>query len=553
MPAPSLPPNLVLRGSPASSPRGRSVAAARTLRPGSTIAIFDDGPAVVAIPDTPHLGETCSYCLRVAAADPADVHLRACTGCRTSSYCSRACQKADWRLVHGRGECAAFQEVRRSGDSAAAITRVLPTPVRALLQVMLRPEALAGLADVEGHVERVRTADPDTWAGLELQARAALHYAGREMSTQSVAEAVEILCKLQVNSFNLLDVDVGQSGNYINPALAMVNHSCVPNAFVQFIGRKATLHAFREIKEGEEIEISYIECTLHRSQRQQALKSRYYFDCVCPRCKDDLDIYQVCQKYPHPELNSFSLVPDFGRLQHPPIKESLNSNKLLQRRVEEIYPVCSGSLQGLSLVEKSKQLGQRWKMCAPLRKAELYAIEPLHQVFVEAGVYFSEQNNFAYGLAISCFIALNSDPYRGPMPFDGQRVKGMLMIAKLLTHTASAASTVPSGSGVALATRISRALSKMDQVTMCQIALTMVIRYSPEAHSKEWQVYIQARDLLNELEGLPGRERENTMVYAISRNPNSPDEKPFFETVVLDPIRTLAQFALEVMDTEFGS
>lgn len=44
---------------------------------------------------------------------------------------------------------------------------------------------------------------------------------------------------------------------FISPALAMVNHSCTPNAFVQFIGRKAVLRAYQAIKEGDEVEISY--------------------------------------------------------------------------------------------------------------------------------------------------------------------------------------------------------------------------------------------------------------------------------------------------------
>ena len=61
-----------------------------------------------------------------------------------------------------------------------------------------------------------------------------------------------------MNSFSRLDEDVGQTGLYMNPALAMVNHSCTPNGFVQFIGRKAMLHAYQEIEKDEEIEISYI-------------------------------------------------------------------------------------------------------------------------------------------------------------------------------------------------------------------------------------------------------------------------------------------------------
>jgi len=61
-----------------------------------------------------------------------------------------------------------------------------------------------------------------------------------------------------VNSFNRLDEDVDQTGLFLNPALAMVNHSCIPNAFVQLVGRQAVLHAYQEIKKGEEIQISYI-------------------------------------------------------------------------------------------------------------------------------------------------------------------------------------------------------------------------------------------------------------------------------------------------------
>jgi SET and MYND domain-containing protein len=52
----------------------------------------------------------------------------------------------------------------------------------------------------------------------------------------------------------------------LDAGLAMANHSCLPNAYVCFSGRKAILRAEREIKEGEEIEISYTgEC--YRSYR----------------------------------------------------------------------------------------------------------------------------------------------------------------------------------------------------------------------------------------------------------------------------------------------
>lgn len=53
-------------------------------------------------------------------------------------------------------------------------------------------------------------------------------------------------------------MDTGQAGIFLHPKLAMVNHSCVPNAAVSFSGRKAFLRAELPLKEGDEVTISYI-------------------------------------------------------------------------------------------------------------------------------------------------------------------------------------------------------------------------------------------------------------------------------------------------------
>lgn len=123
----------------------------------------------------------------------------------------------------------------------------------------------------------------------------------------------------------------------------------------------------------------------------------------------------------------------------------------------------------------------------------------------------------------------------------------MLMVAKLLANTASAPPSASSGDAEPLSARISQALSKMDQATMCQTILAMVVHYCPAAHSKEWQIYRQAKDLLNDLESLPGRETENALVNAFARNPTGSEETRFFTTAVLEPIQTLAAFCEEIV------
>ncbi|KAI3323581.1 SET domain-containing protein [Xylariaceae sp. AK1471] len=552
---PTLPEGLILKGT--TTPRGRSVIASRTFQPGDTIATFSS-PSI-AIPDSPHLATTCSGCLLPASdhGHPSTTSsriVRACTGCRTVAYCSPACQRLDWTTGGHKAECKVFQRVRAEGHD------FLPTPVRALVQVLLRAEMSAAMPEMQGHVDEFRQESGKLWADMELQAVAALHYLGREANARSLAQAIDVLCKLQVNSFNRLDEDVGQTGLYMNPALAMVNHSCIPNAFVQFVGRQALLHAYQEINKGEEIQISYIDCNIHLSHRQEALKTRYHFTCHCPRCKDDMDVYQVCRGYPHLNLNNLSLAPSLQEPQGTHSPGPLNGNESLSTTVEEIYPWCSASLLDLNERDKEKQLRQRWTACQPLRKCDAHAIEPLPRVFAEASMYFGEQGNFAYSLSISSFLAIDVDPYKAAAPFAPQRVKGMWMIAKLLANTAPAATLPPSGTKTltsaktkTLQGKILHALSKMDQATMCQVLLELIAYYAPAAHSKEWSVFHEAKDLLSDLEALEGRETEDALVRAFLRNPNGAEERRFFKQAVLDPLRELSAFCLEIMDSEFGS
>ncbi|KAI8948948.1 SET domain-containing protein [Xylaria longipes] len=552
---PILPEGLILQGA-STALRSRSVAAARAFQPGEVIATF--GSPNIAIPDSPHLSTTCSGCLLPSApgsdapstSQPARV-VRACTGCRTVAYCSPVCQRLDWTTGGHKAECKVFKRVRTEGHD------FLPTPVRALVQVLLRPEMSAAVRELEGHVDKFRRDSGRLWADMELQAMAALHYLGRETNAKSLAEAIEILCKSQVNSFNRLDEDVEETGLFMHPALAMINHSCAPNAFVQFVGRKAVLHAYQEIGKYEEIMISYIDCNLHLSQRQEALKTRYQFTCHCPRCKNDMDVYQVCRGYPHLRLNSLSVVPDIQKLLDSHTPGLLSGNKSLSATVEEIYPWCSSPLLGLSEADKQKQLRRRWTACKPLRdsRTPAYAIEPLPRVLAEAGMYFGEQGNFAYGLCISSFLATNVDPYKAAAPFAPPRVKGLLMIAKLLANTASAdlggSKALTSTKGLRGA--ISKALGKMDQATMCQILLELIVHHSPAAHSKEWSVLREAKDSLGDLETLQGRETEDALVKAFMRNPNGAEERRFFEQAILSPLRELSAFCVNIMDSEFSS
>ncbi|KAG6011343.1 hypothetical protein E4U41_005532, partial [Claviceps citrina] len=150
-----------------------------------------------------------------------------------------------------------------------------------------------GLAPLEGNVQS--STRGGRGADVEMMAAAACAFAGRR-GEADVRRAVDLLCKIQTNAFHTFDADLAdQVGIFLEPTLAMANHSCVPNATLLFMGRKAVLRAERPIREGDEIEISYTDYTNPISRRRMALEP-YGFTCQCPRCADNLNVYQVCAR-----------------------------------------------------------------------------------------------------------------------------------------------------------------------------------------------------------------------------------------------------------------
>jgi hypothetical protein len=202
----AIPPDLRLTGAPTTigrPSRGRALAAGRAFGPGDLIARFggssssSSGSPTLTLPDSASQDVTCAYCLRT------DRVVRVCTGCRTAAYCGLACQKADWsRGAHKAGECKAFQRVRaeRGGGGGGGGdddgVPMLPTAVRALMQVLLREDLRNAMADLDGHVAQFQSKARSEWQDMQLQAMAALHYLGRQATPSNLLQAMEILCKV---------------------------------------------------------------------------------------------------------------------------------------------------------------------------------------------------------------------------------------------------------------------------------------------------------------------------------------------------------------------
>ncbi|XP_048221188.1 SET and MYND domain-containing protein 4 isoform X2 [Perognathus longimembris pacificus] len=75
----------------------------------------------------------------------------------------------------------------------------------------------------------------------------------------------------------------------IFPVVSLLNHSCSPNTSMSFASTIITIRATQQIGKGQEILHCY---GPHKNQmsvaeRQQKLKSQYFFDCSCPACQTE--------------------------------------------------------------------------------------------------------------------------------------------------------------------------------------------------------------------------------------------------------------------------
>ncbi|XP_015116224.1 SET and MYND domain-containing protein 5 [Diachasma alloeum] len=87
---------------------------------------------------------------------------------------------------------------------------------------------------------------------------------------------------------------LNNEGSGLYTLQSSINHSCSPNAIVEFPYSNSTLvvKSLRDIQPGEEICIGYLdECELERSRvsRQKMLSSLYLFVCRCDKCLQQAD------------------------------------------------------------------------------------------------------------------------------------------------------------------------------------------------------------------------------------------------------------------------
>ncbi|KAL7807844.1 SET domain-containing protein [Trichoderma gracile] len=521
--------------------KGRALHATQSFPAGAVILPFTP---LLLLPTVSSLTSICSHCLR--PGDP-----RLCSRCHAAAYCDATCQAAAWKAVHSR-ECKALTKTIRDEERR----RMLPTPTRALIQALLWGKIWDGLADLEGHVLEKR-AEGDEWRDIEMMAVAGCAYSGLGRGDQDVRRAAEMLCKIQNNSFQRFDPDLGVVGLFLEPTLAMANHSCIPNAAVQFIGRDALLIAENPIRAGDEIEIAYTFYTDPLPKRREAL-AHYKFTCQCLRCRDNLNVYQVAAISPCVNLNSLSLVPDVSKFRTHPATSSTTKQDIINRHSESAEDISDAWDAIESPSEWRKLLKREYSKRKALVEEELWAVSPLPDILYRISLLYSEEGNYAFALAVACLVATACDPYQYPSPYHPIRLAGLFTVANLVSNTAAAtASQTSSAVSVTnketLEQEIEETLREIDQVSLCQMLLIMILRYTPDDNGTEISLAVKARALLDDIEKLAGREKETSLIDEWRRDPSSEKSQAFFEFAVVKQVDVLASLGKKVVRRDFES
>ncbi|KAJ7069695.1 hypothetical protein C8F01DRAFT_1217270 [Mycena amicta] len=214
-------------------------------------------------------GRRCDYC-HILAPD-----LRKCSGCAEYLYCGAACQALQW-TAHHRRLC------KRIGKYAVS-TAFQALAEHEKLDAMLLSHTVAQLDGDSGEaLQSVLSLLP---APVEPPLLPIIYASSRFSS----AEVRSLYARFGNNNF-VLHTHLTTFGHGVFPlASRYFNHSCLPNAAVKYVLAKCELPrmevvALRDISEGEEICLPYLDPALLQSRRQ-IFQLTYGFDCRCDSCR----------------------------------------------------------------------------------------------------------------------------------------------------------------------------------------------------------------------------------------------------------------------------
>lgn len=258
------------------------------------------------------------------------------------------------------------------------------------------------------------------------------------------------------NAFRVTLPDDTPIGLCFEPTLALANHSCSPNAVVVFDGRAISLRALTEIKQGEEIFISYIDSTQTRDKRRQELEYGYFFTCKCERCTNDEISYQTFLRL-QPQIfkdrsrliyqliDPTVLVEQASKLSAQYLRQCNNSvlGKSLEVEIKAVQVTLDNIARNRGELEPQQQLKHlkeaytgslEFKDMHTKTICSLPALAPYPLILQNIYLAYLDTQSWIPALICLLSLALHTDPFTYPVPHHPVRVVRLYTIARLFKH-----------------------------------------------------------------------------------------------------------------------
>ncbi|KAL3664945.1 hypothetical protein V7S43_010121 [Phytophthora oleae] len=306
---------------------------------------------------------SCGWCFTPQVA------LSRCTGCRVARYCSRKCQQLDW--AQHRRECSAWRCVP-AAKTSPTILLVSRLGFKLFLGFGIDQEEKNGVLKLRHHLEdhapvKCQQFQEMTQLVLLLLSR----YKGDKslqipsfetLQNDLEDEIVKLFGRVNCNAFSLAnDVTNEAVGIGLFPDGALFNHDCDPNCVVSFKGREMQVHVVKDVQEGQELTVSYVELLQSTTSRRSELKESYFFDCECARCQAALSQETTDDWYLDGLVCSNKECHDGVLIETNPVCKMCGKSrdgKEIARYEEELKSI--GTLQSSSELERWEKYQQMW-------------------------------------------------------------------------------------------------------------------------------------------------------------------------------------------------
>ncbi|XP_023662628.1 N-lysine methyltransferase SMYD2-A-like [Paramormyrops kingsleyae] len=251
--------------------KGRGLKAAKHFKVGE---LLFSCPAYASVLTVSERGGYCESCFLRKDS------LSKCGKCKKAFYCNVDCQRGDWPMH--KLECTAMCDYGDNWCPTETVRLAARIIAKQKTQVeRSSSEKLLPMQELEAHLDEM---DNERREMNEADIAALHHFYSKHLEFPDLVALTMLFAQVNCNGFTVEDEELSHLGSALFPDVALMNHSCCPNAIVTYNGTVAMVRAVAEINPGEEIFTSYIDLLYPAEDRIERLRDAYYFTCDCKEC-----------------------------------------------------------------------------------------------------------------------------------------------------------------------------------------------------------------------------------------------------------------------------